>query len=44
MATWTYSPAGVDKSAGVAPSCIVLFDENISFLCPKLISLSHNRI
>ena len=24
MATWTYSPAGVDKSAGVAPLCIVV--------------------
>ena len=24
MATWTYSPAGVDESTGVAPLCIVV--------------------
>ena len=24
MASWTYSPAGVDESTGVAPSCIVV--------------------
>ena len=24
MASWTYSPAGVDESTGVAPSCVVV--------------------